>query len=71
MSITTNLPAFPCCPKPDINSMMKAPDVNAVCCNCGVHWWGYVFEHRFGVAERIKRFTKKEWDALMLEPMPA
>lgn len=43
MSITTTRPGFPCCPKPDINSMMKAPDVNAVCCNCGVHWYGTVW----------------------------
>lgn len=63
MTITTNLPAFPCCPKPDINSMMKAPDVNAVCLNCGVHW--------YGVVGKVRRFTRQEWEVLLLEPMPA
>lgn len=63
MSITPTLARFPCCPKPNINSMMKAPDVNAVCCNCGVHW--------YGVAGKVRRFTRQEWDALLLESMTA
>lgn len=57
--IFSDLPAYPCCPAPSIQPLLRAPEVNTLCLRCGRHW--------YGSEEVVCVFSRGEWDRAMNE----